>query len=189
MSLPTLFIPRPRRTGALLVVAAALLVTGIMLAGAAARAASARRDRDLAAALLEQTAIELAEVRRLRSQRERAALKAQPANDLIARVNATLDATGVPASSFRGQSPEADTPLSGASANMRKQSVRLSFQGWSTAQLGAFLDQWTRNQPLWQAARIDLTHQRDQPDRPQYDVQITVSALYCDAATSQGRTP
>ena len=94
---------------------------------------------------------------------------------------------GIPTQRLKGLSPESDSPISSTSSSiqipqLRRQSLRLTLESMSVAEIGAFLSAWHESQPMWTPSRIELLHSRGGTTNPnntnQYDVTVLLSALY-----------
>lgn len=175
-----------RPTSLVVVAASVSAMVGVIQLQALSRA-TARYER--AESMLRRTASELGEILALRSRTEHAADGRQPEQDVIARVNDTLRRAGINPGAFRGQTPEADSPLPEMTTGMtvyRRQAVRLSFSELTPSQIGAFLSTWGQEQPMWIPSRIDLVHRRG-ADRgastsARYDATVILSTLYAEIA-------
>jgi hypothetical protein len=161
-----------------ILIAGSMAVTILIGTWCHARWRHADRLRESAAEALAAADRDLAEIASLRARRESSGVHAQPAQDLIARVNSVLADAHLPLESFRGQSPESDSPLPEVGPSARRQSVRVNFKGWTPVQLGEFLSRWERDQPLWRPVRLELTHAREHADQSRYDIRLTLSAVY-----------
>lgn len=133
-----------------------------------------------ASARLERVGEDARHVVELRTREERVADRKRPKQDVIARVNAVLGATGIPASQFGGLRLESDSDIPGASggARYRRQSMAVDLKGLTVAELTAFLTEWRASQLLWTPSRLDLTHLRDRKDGDRYDAGIVITATY-----------
>lgn len=117
----------------------------------------------------------------LRGVQERIAEHKRPEQDVIARVSAALAQAGIAPEHFGGLRPESDAALTGTGHTgiaYRRQSVRVSLNDLSIAQLGAFLSQWSATQRLWTPTRIELTHARSRRGSDRYDATILITATY-----------
>jgi hypothetical protein len=166
--------------------AAALLA--VALGASHLRAAGARADT--AAATLTQVRADAGRVLDLRARVQTIAPAAQPQQDVFRRVNETLAAAGLPQAAVRSVTPAGDRALEHAAAPPRRaQSVRIALGPITPDQLGAFLERWHAEQPLWTITAIDLTA----PRQGAYQAAIAASAVYLAApaapAPQQGTTP
>ena len=117
----------------------------------------------------------------LRGTKQRIAEHKRPEQDVIARVSAALAQAGIAAEHFGGLRPESDAALAGTGHTgvaYRRQSVRVSLNDLSIAQLGAFLSEWSATQRLWTPTRIELTHARSREGADRYDATILITATY-----------
>ena len=117
----------------------------------------------------------------LRGAKQRIAEHKRPEQDVIARVSAALAEAGIAAKHFGGLRPESDAALAGSGHTpiaYRRQSVRVSLNDLSIAQLGAFLFEWSATQRLWTPTRIELTHARSRQGSDRYDATILITATY-----------
>lgn len=152
---------------------AALCVPIVISAG---RLSDARMQHDAAVTAQQRLIDEAQQIIRLQSKQQRIAEHKRPEQDVIARVNATLAEAGIPSERFGGLRPESDAALPNTA--YRRQSVRISLDALSIAQLGAFLDQWSRTQRLWTPTRLELSHARSKIDDDRYNVVILITATY-----------
>jgi hypothetical protein len=105
------------------------------------------------------TARTVGEVLTLRTQRERASLRARPQQDLATRLHETLAASGagtgllseVAASSSDGAA------VGASDGRYSLQQMRVSLRSAKLADLGKFLDRWRSTQPLWTVTSVDLS--------------------------------
>lgn len=122
-----------------------------------------------------------AEVMRLRSQREVVAWRQRPTTDVLAQVNAALIEAGIPTARLQGIGEGVDTPLmtSGDSkASLHRQSLTITLESLSPAQIGTFLDRWLAIADQWTAGRLELTHRRDDKQSDLYDLRLYIGAVY-----------
>ena len=160
----------------LLVAAVAVLPVAL----GASRVAGLKEDRDLARQRLQATIHDAEEVLRLRASQQTASEHRRPEQDVIARVNATLGAAGLPADHFGSVRQESDSALPGSAESgvpYRQQTVRIALRRLELPKLGVFLDQWRRSQELWTLSRIELTNGRDSTGAL-FDVTILMTATY-----------
>ena len=113
-----------------------------------------------------------------------AAEQERPTSDVIALVNRTLTAAGLPTSRFSGCAPEGDVAVPG-SDRLRRQSVRLQLEPLTVPELGAFLSSLRDETSLWSESSIELSH-RSGPDDA-FSVAIVLTAHY--HAATEPRTP
>jgi len=128
----------------------------------------------------------------LRGREERASLGERPKQDLIARVNATLAAVGIPRNALGGVTTEADgtapmtTPgrtgtgaASDSGGEVRAQAMRVSLKGVQPSQLGAFLEKWRETQPLWTPTSFEVTRANSKdPATERFDASLVLSVIY-----------
>ncbi len=158
-----------------------VVALGLPLAISANRVAGARSELTAARSSLVRIADSAQHIVDLRGEQERIAEHKRPEQDVIARVNTTLAETGIPPEHFGGLRPESDAALAGSGHTpiaYRRQSVRVSLNDLSIAQLGAFLSQWSATQQLWTPTRIELTHARSRQSSDRYDATILITATY-----------
>ena len=160
-----------------------VMITGIWLTAlcvpiviSASRLDEARVQHDSALAAQQRIIDEAQHIIRLQSKQQRIAEHKRPEQDVIARVNTTLAEAGIPTERFGGLRPESDAALPNSA--YRRQSVRISLNELSIAQLGAFLDQWSQSQQLWTPTRLELSHARTKIDDDRYNVVILITATY-----------
>lgn len=129
-------------------------------------------------AQLEQDATE---VIRLRAQREMVAWRQRPTTDVLAYVNAALSEAGIPAARLRGIGEGTDTPLTGSGSEgvpLARQSLTISLEALSSAQIGQFLQHWLMVQDQWTGGRLEMTHRRDDKQPDLYDLRLHIGAVY-----------
>ena len=117
----------------------------------------------------------------LRGAQPRIAEHKRPEQDVIARISAALAQASIAAEHVGGLRPESDAALAGTDHTgiaYRRQSVRVSLNDLSIAQLGAFLSQWSATQRLWTPTRIELAHVRSRQGSDRYDATILITATY-----------
>lgn len=120
----------------------------------------------------------------LRGQRERASLNERPRQDLIARVNSTMSATGIPGRALSGVTTEADGPLltaatRGDAPSLRTQAMRVAFKAIEPRQLGLFLEHWRSNETLWTPTTIELTRSPSKdPAQERFDASLVLAVIY-----------
>ncbi len=163
----------------LLVIAA----MAMLLAISSKRLVATQDRRQTAVTLLQSTTADAQEVMDLRSQQQQIAHAEQPENDLIARVNRTLERAGLGGENLGGLRKEANSAITSRSgeetAEYHKQSFRLNLKSLSPAELGRFLAAWHKTQPLWTVTRIELTHQRGRRETgDKYNATIVLTAVY-----------
>jgi hypothetical protein len=150
----------------------------------------ARQHLSDAHAALIQTARDARTIVELRSQSQTIETRQRPAQDVIAQVNAVLADLGITSAHLQSLTPEADAAIGqgtgGGPTNLRQQSLRLTLQALSPQQIGQFLQQWHAAQKIWHAARLELIHNRQQPDGNLYDATIVMTAWYVADAPSVG---
>ena len=140
------------------------------------RLSDARMQHDAALAAQQRIIDEAQKIIQLSSQQQRIAEHKRPEQDVIARVNTTLAQAGIPSERFGGLRPESDGAL--PDSVYRRQSVRISLDELSIAQLGTFLGQWSQSQQLWTPTRLELSHTRNKIDDDRYNVVILITATY-----------
>jgi len=135
------------------------------------------------------------QVMSLRGREQRASLGERPKQDLIARVNATLTAVGIPRNVVSGVTTEADgsaplpasRPSGGVSlpGEVRGQAMRVAFKGIQPGQLGAFLERWRETQALWTPTSIEISRSSAKSPAPEverFDASIVLSVIYLSPA-------
>lgn len=167
-------------TGAVVIALLAIGASWFRLDGARDRLATAQSS-------LVQARSDGERVLALRAARQTIAAGAQPENDVIARVNATLADAGLPRSTLRSLVPEAVVSIrsggssasSGSGPAYNRQSLRLTLGDLSVVDLGRFLLHWRETQPLWTITRLELIHQRGAGSNAgHYDVTLVLSTIY-----------
>ncbi|MCP3903514.1 MAG: hypothetical protein GY715_07740 [Planctomycetes bacterium] len=176
---------RIRPTILVLLVLVALSVPTVLAVG---RLANANAALVQARSSLRQTHARVEQVRRLRSTVQRVDDARRPKQDLIARVNAALASAGLPERHFGALNLGADATLPGRVGSgdlvYKRQSVRISLKQLALPEIGRFLAEWTRSQPLWTPQRIDLARPAGRNTRDRYDVTLVVEATYVDRRTA-----
>ncbi|MFG0282915.1 MAG: hypothetical protein ACF8R7_00695 [Phycisphaerales bacterium JB039] len=168
----------------LLTLAATACATALVVQGLRWRAAT--RAEATAVARLHRIAIDAQQLAALSGQSERVALSERPPQDLIARIRAALTDSGLSAAALDGVQPESSAPVRTAprsmtgAADYQRQAARAVFRGVTLADLGKFLDRWSRTQSLWTPATITLTHDGSDDPRGVYRVELTLAATYLD---------
>lgn len=140
------------------------------------RLSNTRIQHDAALTTQQRIIDESQKIIQLRSKQQRIAEHKRPEQDVIARVNTTLAEAGIPSECFGGLRPESDGAL--PDSVYRRQSVRISLNELSIAQLGAFLGQWSQSQTLWTPTRLEISHTRNKIDDDRYNVVILITATY-----------
>lgn len=156
-------------------------IVGLPIAWSANRLATAKQNRLVTTARVAHIRSQAETVLDLRSREQIVAERKRPEQDVISRINAILDESGIPSNRFAGLNSEAETAVNSASKSpLRRQSVRVTFNDLSISEIGEFLDRWNTTQPLWIPARIELTHDRggDANDAGRYTMIIVLSATY-----------
>ena len=156
-----------------------------------------RADRQLEAAhsALKQTQRDADTITDLRARSQTIETRQRPAQDVIALINAVLAEVGIPSTHLQSLTPESEgAAVGGPASNMSQarllqQSLRLTLQNLAPHQIGSFLTQWHASQQVWNAARLELVHNRTHQDTPdpksgksaegnRYDVTVLLTALY-----------
>ena len=117
----------------------------------------------------------------LRQQKARVELRERPKQDVIAQVNAVLADAGIPSDRFQGLEREGDEAVGDATSatRTRRQSLRLTLDRISPADLGAFLGKWRAAQPAWTVSRVELLHERkDAADSNRFTVHLLLASTY-----------
>lgn len=114
------------------------------------------------------------QVRTLRNQSERlAALRAsapswasgqRPGAGLTPRVSAALAASGLPASTMSGFSPEAESSVGEGELRARRSRAVVTLAPVTLPQLGTFLAAWREREPAWTVSSLDLSPQAEKTD-------------------------
>jgi hypothetical protein len=163
----------------------------VILTQGTLRLGAVRKQTQAAQSAMGQITCDAKEVVELRGRQQRAAVREQPQQDVIAQVNAIISEVGVPSRSLRSLSPESDSQVKPAyavsAAKLRRQSLRLVLENLSTHEIGAFLMKWRLSQRTWTVTRIELNHVRSQEGSDdRYDVTLVISALYVDDTSGSG---
>ncbi|MGD6027680.1 hypothetical protein QUV00_22675, partial [Xanthomonas citri pv. citri] len=119
---------------------------GMATAFGMARVRRAESRAEQAVALLETATRDAQEVMSLRASQEVVGVAQRPRDDVYAQISRTLIDAGIPSGVLRDLTPEGDRPIEGAltgsGPSLRTQSMRISLEPITPAQLGAFLTQW-----------------------------------------------
>ena len=139
-----------------------IALVALPISVSARRLSSAKQQFNSAATVFRSTVRDAQEVLLLRAQKQQVASTEQPQQDVIARVNVTLAAVGLPDSCFRSLAPQGSASVSSQDStnnpNLSQQSMRLNLSGLTPEELGRFLIHWQEHQPLWTVSQLDLTH-------------------------------
>ncbi len=147
------------------------------------RVSAARLRHEAAIAAIEQLQRDASNVIELRAKRDIVAWRERPKADVLALVNAALVDAGIPTDRLQGIGEGVDTPVTsarGGESTLRRQSLAVSLERLTPAQIGQFLERWESVQSQWSAGRLELTHRRDQNDSELYDVRLHISAVYLE---------
>jgi hypothetical protein len=171
------------------IVVAAIVVVPAMIS--ARQMVIATDDLESAKGRLQQTVTMARQMMELRSAQQTVAERKRPDQDVIARVNECLADCGIPSDRFGGQRPEADSAVNDSrsgtdgKSQLRKQSVLVTLNDLTIAEIGALLSYWNSHQPLWTPTRMELLHSRDQAKSDRYSLNLLLSATY----VADGETP
>jgi len=167
------------KRGDLVVIVAAGLVALIVCGTAFVRWRSAEDDATAALSSMRAAERSIARLVELRGRRQTIAAEAKPEQDLIARVNTTLSASGISTSRMKSLTQESDRAVGPEAEGLRQQSVRVVLEPVTTPELGAFLARWREEQPLWTPTRIELNHTGRRDDTVgQYTARLLLAATY-----------
>lgn len=160
-----------------------LAVTGSLcvIAVQANRVAAARQRHEAAIAAFEQLRRDASEVTELRARRDVVAWRERPKADVLALVNAALVDAGIPTDRLQGIGEGVDAPVTsaqGGESTLRRQSLAISLERLTPAQIGQLLERWHLVQDQWSAGRLELTHRREQGQSDLYDLRLHISAVY-----------
>ena len=139
------------------------------------------------------TAVDKArEVLELSSSQERIAAGERPPQDVIAQINRSLAEVGIRSDRLTGLQPVADSALGGSGAasaaggRYRRQSVSATIDRVQPAEIGRFLAEWRRTQPMWVPTRVELFHLRQQqPSGNLYSMRVEMTAIYLSDPTPE----
>ncbi|MCK4872017.1 MAG: hypothetical protein KAS72_04755 [Phycisphaerales bacterium] len=165
----------------LLLLAASVLAITIASQHMRSERAKARR----AETRLLATACDAQRVLDLRARHQRVAGAQRPEQDVSTSVRATLASIGLPSRCLTSLAQDADAPLPdalGAQA-FRRQDISVTLDAITTMQLGAFLEAWLADQPLWTPTSIMITHAGRRSSGDGYSVRITITAIYISDTT------
>jgi hypothetical protein len=168
---------------AALVMARAIAVLAVGgVAVSAWRAASASSDAHLARVQAAAFSQQLAEIERLRPQRQTALLASKPTESVSAALRASLATAGVGEASLRSVNPGSDealAPNDPASPAYRRQTIAVALGPITVRQLGQFLAAWRTAEPAWIVTRLDCTHAGGKADpNSTYDARLTLATTY-----------
>ncbi len=168
---------------------AAVLAAGLLLiAVGAARLRAAEGRAGSAVAAFELARADGERVLALRSRTQTVAGGVQPQQDVFQRTNQTITAAGLRDAAVWSVTPAGDQALDAGGAGgpaRRAQSVRIVLGPVTVDELGAFLDRWRRDQPLWTITAVELASPRE----GSYQATLTASAVYLADGADQGSTP
>ncbi len=141
------------------------------------------------------------EVLTLRSQRERASLRARPQQDLASRLHDTLAASGAGTGLLSEVAAHTGgtTPTAGADGRYSLQQMRVSLKSAKLIDLGKFLDRWRSTQPLWTVTSVDLSRAtpsaptapgaRKPPSDERFNATIVLTSSYVSAKRTGNPRP
>ena len=170
-----------RRMRPSLIIALAAAGALCVIAVQAHRVDAARQRHGAAIAAIGQIQRDASKVIELRARRDLVAWRERPTADVLALVNAALVDAGIPTNRLQGIGEGIDTPLTsaqGGESSLRRQSMAISLERLTPPQIGLLLEKWNLVQDQWSAARLELTHRRDQSQPDLYDLRLHVSAVY-----------
>jgi hypothetical protein len=163
-----------------------MFIAATSLAGSAisaGRLSAARAREQAAGAQAPAVAAQLGEVLNLRAHQEQIAASQRPTEDIYAEFGSAMSEAGLPSACLKDLSPDGDKALESASTTpgprLRVQSVRLTIEPVTLAQVGNLLASWRTRQPVWRTSSIELnaTAPADRPEGS-YTVRIVLSATY-----------
>lgn len=160
----------------------AAVVAGVGAALAAWRAVTANAAASVAQTQAASVAVRLAEIERLRPQRQTALLASKPTESVSVSVRAALATAGVGDASLRAVTPGSDENVPNPNGNgpsYRRQNVLINLSPITPAQLGQFLAAWRASEPAWIVTRIDCSHAAPENDPSStYDARLTLTTTY-----------
>ena len=165
-----------------LILVATVLVL-VTLTYALVRLAPAHAAAGAARTAAQRLLVDATRVRDLRQQARGLASARRPEADLVARVQRALTAGGIPVQAFSGVQPRADQPLAGLP--VRIQSVAVTFQGLTPAELGAWLHAFTGGDAPWRISEVQLAHAQESSqaaalDKNRYAATVLLVAPYLE---------
>jgi hypothetical protein len=173
----------PRQATAMFLVTIGLCL--LITLGAVRSLKATRQEHQQLTRQLQTTIDQGREIHRLRGQSQQVALRERPTEDVLAQVHLVLAEAGLPGQVFRSLSPQTagaalSSPTSPGSTPLREQVMRLTLQDLTPADVGRYLTEWKRHQPLWKIVGIELIRQRDRAgaDANSYDAIIRISSSY-----------
>ncbi len=162
-----------------------VMASGAFAGVCALRASSARTAAFDASVRLAATTRDAEELVRLRAGSQAVSLGPRPSEDAFAEIRRVLTVAGVPSSRLRSVQPAGERALRSGSLEVqhREQSVRLTLEPVSLAEVGAFLTNWREASPQWAPSTIELaSRSRSNEAEGRYTATITLSALYAEQA-------
>jgi hypothetical protein len=146
--------------------------------------ASAVRERNAfnaAQEALRTTMHQAAEIEQRRARGSTVSYEQRPDQDLVARLNESLAAAGIPSGSLRNVSAQGvEGPLKDDGVPVYRQTSRVTVGAVTPAVLGRLLLHWRAENPQWTITQIELVHTRSGRDTNEYDVTMLLSALYVE---------
>jgi len=117
--------------------------------------------------------IDAARIVELRSAPQRAAMRTRSDQELLAQVEAAVDAAGVKRERWRESIPQPIVRL--AKSNYKQQTTRCFFEGVTLRDLAKFANKLQAQDSTIRIGGINLTNR--EPESPAYDVDLSLSYL------------
>lgn len=155
----------------------ALALGALVLAWAHVTLSASAARVHAAKALVATTEVQLTDLARLRAASPTFEAAERPAQDLIARVHATLASAGLPGNLLQEVTPQGDVAAAPQS-DLRRQSVLVRLRPSSPLDIGRFLVAWEREQPAWIPTAAEWTHRAAGDTTNLYELALTVTATY-----------
>jgi hypothetical protein len=111
----------------------------------------------------------------------------RPPATLATHIADVVSKSGLPQSALQNLSPETESGV--GSAGLRKETAKLTLEPLTLAELGCFLQEWRKAEPLWTVVSIDITptpaRGRGTNDRPLRAV-IGIETVFTNDASKEG---
>ncbi len=138
------------------------------------RSLASRKDAyRVAAAQLVQMQDDAREVLRLREIPKKAAPRTRTSQELLALVERSVDAVGIPRASWRDSLPQPAVRI--PNADYKREATRISLERITLRQLAAFVYDLTTNDPTLQVPTLNLINRV--PDKDTFDTDLAVAYL------------
>jgi hypothetical protein len=115
----------------------------------------ARADANLAMLQLQRVTADVNDIAALRTAAPPESRRPRPTSGLGAKIGDVIAKAGLPQSCLQSLSPETESPV--GNAGLRRQLAKLTLEGLTLPELGAWLAEWRTAQPQWTVASIEIT--------------------------------